>query len=152
MSTVRLNKNLERHCADSGDALAVVDVDFKNAFPSLEWESIREVVREELPRVAHWTHWCHATPARVLLPSGAELRIDRGAEQGDPLGPVYCALVLARVAMRTREALDVQGIPFFDVWYLDDGQIVCHPEHVDAVLRALDAEAARVGAVRATGT
>ena len=30
---------------------------------------------------------------------------NRGAEQGDPMGPIYCALVLAQVVARTRDAL-----------------------------------------------
>ena len=104
-----------------------------------------------LPEVAAWTRWCHAEPGRVVLPSGGVLRINRGAEQGDPLGPIYCALVLARVAARTRATLQAQGIEFFDAWFFDDGQFMCRPEDADAVLRALDAEAALVGASRAFG-
>jgi len=82
----------------------VIDVDFQSAFPSLEWDCIREAVEECLPDVAPWTRWSHAEPGRVLLPSGEALRVDRGAEQGDLLGPLYCALTLARA----------QGIHFFD--------------------------------------
>jgi hypothetical protein len=143
---------LERSLAASEGAMVVIDVDFKNAFPSLEWDSIREAVDEALPQASAWTHWCHQEPGRVILPSGDELRIDRGAEQGDPMGPIYCALVLARVAARARAACSAQGTEFFDAWYLDDGQLICRPSHADAVLRALDFEAGRVGAVRAAGT
>ena len=86
----------------------------------------------------------------MILPSGAVTRIDRGAEQGDPLGPIYCGLVLAKVVERARITLREKGIQMFDAWFLDDGQLVCIPDHVDAVLRALDAEAARMGAEHAT--
>lgn len=86
-----------------------------------------------------------------MLPSGGIRYVDRGAEQGDPLGPVYCALVLAKVLRRTRESLAARGVPIFDAWFLDDGQLVCRHSDTDTVLRTLDAEAARVGAVRATG-
>ena len=43
-------------------------------------------------------------------------------------------------------------ITFFDLWYLDDGQIFCDEENVDAVLKALDARMAAVGASRGSGS
>ena len=148
---VHFRAQAERLLAAADTATAVIDVDFKNAFPSLEWDEIRASVEAELPDVASWTLWCHAEPARVLLPSGSIVLTNRGAEQGDPLGPIYCALVLARVVARARAALEEMGINFFDAWFLDDGQLVCAPEHADTVLRALDSAAAQAGASRATG-
>ena len=59
----------------------------------------------------------------MYLPCGAFLKVDRGAEQGDPLGSVYCALVIADVLDLVRERLRERGIHAFDVWYMDDGQI-----------------------------
>ena len=38
-----------------------------------------------------------------------------------------------------------------DVWYLDDGQIVCQPQLADPFLKALDQELAQVGATRGEG-
>ena len=112
---------LERSLLAGTQAMAVIDVDWKNAFPTIEWDSIREAVNELLPEVSAWTQWCHEAPGRVVLPSGGELHIDRGAKQGDPLGPIYCALVLARVAAAARETVGDAGIHIFDVWCLDDG-------------------------------
>ena len=39
---------LEKHLLNAEDAIGVIDVDFKNAFPSLEWNYIRRVVDEVL--------------------------------------------------------------------------------------------------------
>jgi phosphoserine phosphatase len=64
--------------------MAVVDVDWKNAFPSIEWDSIRDAVEELLPEVSAWTRWCHAAPWRVVLPSGGVLRVDRGQSKATP--------------------------------------------------------------------
>ena len=114
------------HFLGVADVVMSVDVAFKNAFPSLEWDAIREAVGADLPALSPWTHWCHARPARVVLPSGVELSVDRGAEQGDPFGPFYCVLVLARVAACVRARLGDE-VPFFDACYLDDGQLVCKP-------------------------
>ena len=56
------------------------------------------------------------------------MTVDRGAEQGDPLGPLLCALALARVVTRTRARCLLE---FADVWFMDDGQIVTRSSSVD---------------------
>ena len=66
------------------------------------------------------------------------MKIDRSAEQGDPLGSVYCASVIADILELVRAKVLAKGIAIFDVWYMDDGQIICKSEHVDEVLRTLD--------------
>ena len=76
---------------------------------------------------------------------------NRGAEQGDPLGPVFCAVVLAKVIDATKDRLESANIFFKDVWYMDDGQVLCHPRHADQVVRVFDEEAAKVGAKRGVG-
>ena len=105
---------------------------------------------------------------------------DCGAEQGDPHGSVQCALTLAGVASRTRAGIieararagptagapvasggsdsaapEVPGLRpvpgYFDAWFADDGQLVCRPHDLDAVLRRMDAEAHKVGATRGAG-
>ena len=88
------------------------------------------------------------------LPGGGKMAVDRGAEQGDPLGSLYCGLVLALVLERTRERLAAEcpeHANFADAWYMDDGQLFCVPEAVDDVLRLLDEEPAKVGATRGVG-
>ena len=138
-------------------AVAVIDVDFVNCYSTLEWDSIRTAVAEHIPSLAAWTEWCHVGPVPVYLPSGGVHMVDRGAEQGDPLGNVFCALVLAGVAQRAKLRVQTQlanpddNPGFLDAWYIDDGQLFCRPELVDTCLHALDAEAALVGAKRGTG-
>ena len=44
---------------------AVIDVDFVNAFPSLEWRAIDVAMEEQVPELAAWTTWCHATAADI---------------------------------------------------------------------------------------
>ena len=57
------------------------------------------------------------------MPGGDQMRIDRGAEQGDPLGSVYCAVVLADAIDTVRAKLQIKCVDVFDLWYMDDGQI-----------------------------
>ena len=61
-----------------------------------------------------------------------------GDEQGDPLGPVYCAVVLSLILGIVRTSLRSRGIVFADVWYMDGGQIICQTEHANLLLCILD--------------
>ena len=88
-----------------GPALLLLDLDLKNAFPTFEWDAIREAVLEMVPSLAAWTSWCHQAPADVLLPSGERVQVDRGAEQGDPLGSLYCGVTLAMAVSNSATAL-----------------------------------------------
>ena len=107
-----------------------------------------------MPKLLGWAGWVQEDAANVHLPGGGKLAVDRGAEQGDPLGSLYCGLVIAMVMERTRERLGVERpdlAEFADAWYMDDGQLVCAPEAVDDVLRVLDEEFDKVGATRGRG-
>ncbi len=90
-----------RSPADVAD-VGVWDVDWRNCYGSLLWADVDECVESDLPEALAWTRWCHRCPVRVRLPSGDPHWVDRGVEQGDPLGPVYAAAVLRRVAARAR--------------------------------------------------
>ena len=149
---IHFRVELEKVLHLSAKAMAVIDVDLKNAFPSFEWDSIRQAVLKHCPKLLAWTEWCHVKAALVHLPSGAKLCVDRGAEQGDPLGSVYCALVLADALEIVRERLRAKGVDIFDLWYMDDGQIICDALHVDEVLRTLDLILTEIGAMRGFGT
>ena len=48
-----------------GLVLACLDLDLKNAFPSFEWDSIREAVDKYMPKLKAWTSWCHEQAAVV---------------------------------------------------------------------------------------
>ena len=130
------------------DDMALVDLDMENAFPSVTWAAIDSAVAELAPALLPWTRWCHRGPVRVWLPSGQAYYVDRGIEQGDPLGPAYCGLVMGRIA---RDARITAGGPLVDLWYLDDGQLVLPAHRVGAYLRAFDARAALDGMQRSRG-
>ena len=133
---------LEQALGEHGSAMCMIDVDFQNAFPSFEWDAIRKAADTQLPEISAWTRWCHASASQITLPCGEQLSVDRGIEQGDPFGPIYCALCIAEIMSRTRTRLEREGVHFFDAWFLDDGQLICRPDHADRVLRALDLETA----------
>ena len=52
---VHFRSNLEAALLlDDSPAIAVLDLDLRNAFPSFEWDSIREAVGEYLPALLPW--------------------------------------------------------------------------------------------------
>ena len=132
--------------------LVILDLDIKNAFPSFEWDSIRAGVEKHAPSVSNWTRWCHAEDNFVILPCGKTVRSNRGAEQGDPLGSLYCGVALIETVeqtrVRMRAALGIESNIFFDAWFMDDGQIVLQPQHVHLFLTIFDEELKKLGAIR----
>ena len=95
-----------------------------------------------------WTHWCQSSPSEILLPCGKWVSCDRGAEQGDPLGPAYCACVLAECAKAACEAVEQAGGWVWDAWYMDDGQVLLPPKHAAAYLTAFDQALIQAGGTR----
>ena len=148
---IHLRRCLEHVLSFSDDAYVILDLDLRNAFPSLEWSAIRAAASEHAPALLPWTGWCHQSASRVLLPNGTWYECNRGAEQGDPLGPVYCALTLLGVASRARQEVAAAGDWSWDAWYMDDGQICLKPQSVALYLAAFDAELAAAGGTRIAG-
>ena len=130
---------------------AFIDVDLVNCFPSLEWDDIDESMAEALPEIAGCTHWCHEEPGNIHLPSGGVHRPSRGAEQGDPHGPLQAGLVLARrVRQAMRRLTEARGGKpgCFTWWFADDGQAICRPHEVDGLLCVLDEAITIAGGTR----
>ena len=96
-------------------------------------------------------NWKHRDRSTIFLPSGATHSTDRGAEQGDPLGGIEAASALLGALDAAKVELDSLNIRFFDVWYLDDGQIICQAGEADVILRVIDKHLAKIGASRARG-
>lgn len=128
--------------------LVILDLDLRNAFPSLEWDAVRGEVAARAPKLLPWTAWCHGAPARVLLPSGYWMECDRGAEQGDPLGPACCGLVLLRCQDSAQEAVRKADGWAWDALYMDDSQVVTPSPHVDAYVAGFDEELLKCGGTR----
>ncbi len=88
---VHLRMSLEEAAKKDPDyPLVVLDLDLKNVFPSVEWDSVREAVAVFAPELSSWIKWLYESEAPVYMPDGNVHLEDRGAEQGDILGPAYC--------------------------------------------------------------
>ena len=154
---------------------ALIDLDWQNCYPSLEWDDVEESTERWVPALGPWTRWCHGIRVEqpggdadqapetqpmveracqpALLPSGGLHLTARGAEQGDPLGSLQCGLVLSDVSDDASVAREARapGAPALDVWFADDAQVLCRPSLVELFLETMDAAAAGRGARRGRG-
>ena len=111
-----------------------VDVDFANAFPSLEHDRIDEEMQRLVPGVAPWCSWSHAEASTVWTPAGRSLLSDvarsRGTSQSRcsvALPSLACVSAVLWRALLAGIAADgtppaAAGPEPFDVWFADDGK------------------------------
>ena len=103
--------------------VVIADLDMQNYFNTVEWPAIRASIRRHFEEAAPIVEWEQMKPGINILPDGTSFEFNRGAEQGEPLGPIKAALPLgdARDRVFERDALR-QAV---DEWFNDDGQVVC---------------------------
>ena len=120
-----------------------------NCFGSFEWPSIRSAYADLLPEMLPWEQWNTSQAAQAFLPSGESAMVNRGAGQGEPDGPLKAAICIGHRVREAKRDLAAAGCaPFVDLWYLDDGQIICRTRDVESILRALDIRLEQAGATR----
>ncbi|KAK2402907.1 hypothetical protein QL285_052393 [Trifolium repens] len=106
----------QRH--DDG-SLAMLTVDFSNAFNMVDKSALLREVRVRCPSISLWVEFLYGQAARLYLGDGYIMSAT-GVQQGDPLGPLLFALVLHPLVHKIRDNCNL----LLHAWYLDDGTIV----------------------------
>ena len=101
-----------------------------NFFGSVEWDAILDTYSESFKEGYNWEAWCTSEPCEVTLPCGERKKINRGAGQCEPDGPLKASLTLGRAIEQSRGDLGAD-CKFADGWYIDDGQLCCRPQLLD---------------------
>ena len=88
-----------------------VKIDFRNAFNNLRRESILEAVAKQFPELLPFTISSIGSPSNLQF-GDFMLSSEEGAQQGDPLGPLYFCLTFLELLQSLKSELTLG--------YLDD--------------------------------
>ena len=97
---------------------AVLQLDFKNAFNSIDREAVFEETRAHLPSLSAWVESSYGCQSHLIFGS-AVIASCTGLHQGDPLAGHLFATTLQRILRK----LGVEVPDILQAWIHDDGTI-----------------------------
>ncbi|KAJ8719299.1 hypothetical protein PYW08_011474 [Mythimna loreyi] len=92
----------------------ILKVDIKNAFNSVNRDTLLAESKKEIPQIYSFLWQCYRHPSKLLYKDKI-LESAVGCQQGDPLGPVIFSLAIHPIIRQLNSK--------FNVWYLDDGTL-----------------------------
>ncbi|GKB22324.1 putative reverse transcriptase domain-containing protein [Tanacetum coccineum] len=110
-------------------SLAMLTVDFSNAFNLVDRSALLHEVRVRCPSISLWVDFLYGQATRLYI-GDTHIWSATGVQQGDPLGPLLFALVLHPLIHKIRDSCKL----LLHAWYLDDGTVIGDSEEVSRVL------------------
>ena len=113
-------------------------MDVQNAFNAIDRGALFDAIRTCVPELEAWarcTYGCHST----LFCDGFRLTSEQGVQQGDPLGPLFFAVLWQTVVAALPHSLAL------NVWYLDDGHLVGDMETLARSIAIIQLKASKIG-------
>ncbi|GJV79785.1 putative reverse transcriptase domain-containing protein [Tanacetum coccineum] len=110
-------------------SLAMLTVDFSNAFNLVDRLALLHEVRVRCPSISLWVDFLYGQATRLYI-GDTHIWSPTGVQQGDPLGPLLFALVLHPLIHKIRDSYKL----LLHAWYLNDGTVISDLEEVSRVL------------------
>ena len=120
---------------------AILQVDVRNAFNSIDRKKVMEAVASVAPQLLEWVTFCYHSHSTSFLPNGHPIRSEQGVQQGDPLGPLLYSLAWHTVVSQLPPSLRL------NLWYLDDGHLVGDMPSLRAALDIILTQGSTMGVV-----
>ncbi|XP_022020172.1 uncharacterized protein LOC110920260 [Helianthus annuus] len=124
----------------SDSSLAMLTVNFSNAFNLVDRSVLLREVHCHCPSIFPWVQFLYAQPARLYM-GNDRIGVFTGVQQGDPLGPLLFALALHPLVLRVQENCKLP----FHALYLDDGTVIGDAVQVAKALDIIGSEGPAMG-------
>ena len=110
--------------------MAMLKIDFTNAFNSVDRQMCINEVKSNLPCIYNWVVYFYGIES-ILDYDGFTIQSSCGVQQSDTLGPLLFALTLNTLVAKINASCSLA----LHVWFFDDGTLIgCKPN----LLKALD--------------
>ncbi|GJZ96550.1 putative reverse transcriptase domain-containing protein [Tanacetum coccineum] len=110
-------------------SLAMLTVDFSNAFNLVDRSALLHEVRVKCPSISLWVDFLYGQASRLYI-GDTHIWSATRVQQGDPLGPLLFALILHPLLHKIKDSCKL----LLHAWYLDDGTVIGDSEEVARVL------------------
>ncbi|GKC06001.1 putative reverse transcriptase domain-containing protein [Tanacetum coccineum] len=110
-------------------SLAMLIVDFSNAFNLMDKLALLHEVKVKCPFISLWVDSLYGQASRLYI-GDTHIWSATGVQQGDPLGPLLFALILHPLLHKIKDSCKL----LLHAWYLDDGTVIGDSEEVVRVL------------------
>lgn len=112
-----------------------VTLDFRNAFNSVSREFMLRAIADLAPALLPYYLAAYGSHSRLYFKAGDIIIASaEGVQQGDPLGPVFFALVVAKFLKDAPPLVATALAKCHVLWFLDDGVFVGPPGDVSTIV------------------
>nr|GEW31748.1 putative reverse transcriptase domain-containing protein [Tanacetum cinerariifolium] len=110
-------------------SLAMLIVDFSNAFNLVDRSALLHEVSVKCPSISLWVDFLYGKASRLYI-GDTHIWSATEVQQCDPLGPILFALILHAFLHKIKDSCKL----LLHAWYLDDGTVIEDSEEVARVL------------------
>ncbi|GJR90866.1 putative reverse transcriptase domain-containing protein, partial [Tanacetum coccineum] len=110
-------------------SLAMLTVDFSNAFNLVDRLALLHEVRVRCPSISLWVAFLNGQESRLYI-GDTHISSTTRVQQGYPLGPLLFALILHPLLHKIKDSCKL----LLHNWYLDDGTVIGNSKEVVRVL------------------